>query len=476
MYSKHCYALFFIFIVLSIFCSYSFYPDLQNDPGILDPDAGGLVSIGTVVKNENTWNIKHPELTNPGNWYSVANIPNPTYYGGGICYQRNDTGWLYVIGGNGTGIGTSKVQRFNLSTNSWQIMQDLPATIRVNGTAVLCDSIYSAGGITPSGSYINSFYQYSINSNNWSSRANLPTLMAYAKVVDYQDSLIYLAGGSNGSLIFNSVYIYNAITNTWRNATPMPMPRVGGAFTRIGDTLVYVGGADISTIYNTTFKGVINQTDRSIIQWTWGAPFPAGPMFRMDSHPWGCKGILITGGSSAVSFSSTSNVCYSYSPANNTWTQQVNKPTAWTCGQSGAVHRSDGSSVMICASGFGGTTVLTQTEIFYDFLQCSMVGNIHTNEVPLKAELFQNYPNPFNAETIIKFNVSEGSYVNLSVYDISGRLVTKLISEQLYAGKYTLSWNAGKYSSGVFIYKLEITSHAGNQIMYSETRKMVLLK
>jgi hypothetical protein len=299
-------------------------------------------------------------------------------------------------------------------------------------------------------------------------------LIAHSKAVGYQDSLIYVAGGSDGTVIYNSVYLYNANTNSWRSASSLPAPRVAGAFSRSGDTLVYIGGAN-SSILNTTFKGIINQSDRSIISWSTGTPYPAGPMFRMDAQPWGCKGIIVTGGSSAVSFGSVSNVCYTYSPGNNTWTQQPNKPTAWTCGQSGTIARSDGT-FLVCASGIAGQVVLNQTEIYYDFLQCSMLGNITHTGAPLKYELLQNYPNPFNSETELTFSIPQKSDVKLVIYDVTGRETVQLINEKLNAGKYTISWNAANYSSGAYFYRIQVVSSLKKETVFQETKTMILLK
>ena len=88
---------------------------------------------------------------------------------------------------------------------------------------------------------------------------------------------------------------------------------------------------------------------------------------------------------------------------------------------------------------------------------------------PTKFSLSQNYPNPFNPTTTIEYAIPEDSDVKLSVYDISGHLVETLVDEYHQAGQYDIKWNASKYSSGIYIYRLE--SSYG---IYS--RKMVLIK
>jgi hypothetical protein len=89
--------------------------------------------------------------------------------------------------------------------------------------------------------------------------------------------------------------------------------------------------------------------------------------------------------------------------------------------------------------------------------------------VPKNYSLFQNYPNPFNPVTTIKFDIPKESYVKVSVFDILGNEVQTLINENLKAGEYKVTWDASKYSSGIYFYKLQ----SGD---FTQTRKMLLVK
>jgi len=100
------------------------------------------------------------------------------------------------------------------------------------------------------------------------------------------------------------------------------------------------------------------------------------------------------------------------------------------------------------------------------------------NILPTEFSLHQNFPNPFNPATKISFYLPQDSKVNLVVYDLLGREVTRLVNnESKVAGNYTYDFNAASLSSGVYFYKLVVSSsnpiNAGN---YSETKRMVLLK
>ncbi|PJA29324.1 MAG: hypothetical protein CO189_02675 [candidate division Zixibacteria bacterium CG_4_9_14_3_um_filter_46_8] len=90
-------------------------------------------------------------------------------------------------------------------------------------------------------------------------------------------------------------------------------------------------------------------------------------------------------------------------------------------------------------------------------------------EIPTGFGLAQNYPNPFNATTNIIFGIEKASDVDVSVYNLAGQLVETVFSDNLNPGVYTVIWNASKYSSGIYFYKLT----AGEQ---TTTKRMALLK
>jgi len=83
--------------------------------------------------------------------------------------------------------------------------------------------------------------------------------------------------------------------------------------------------------------------------------------------------------------------------------------------------------------------------------------------------LGQNYPNPFNPTTKINFSIPNSDYVSLRVYDILGREVKVLVSENLTTGEYEVDFDAKGLSSGMYYYSLR----AGD---YVSVKKMVLVK
>ncbi|HAX47963.1 MAG TPA: choice-of-anchor B family protein [Ignavibacteria bacterium] len=91
------------------------------------------------------------------------------------------------------------------------------------------------------------------------------------------------------------------------------------------------------------------------------------------------------------------------------------------------------------------------------------------SEVPSGFELKQNYPNPFNPVTKISYSLPENTYVKINVYDITGKLVSKLADSYQRAGDRTVSFNAAQLPSGIYFYTLQ----AGD---YFSSKKMVLIK
>lgn len=93
---------------------------------------------------------------------------------------------------------------------------------------------------------------------------------------------------------------------------------------------------------------------------------------------------------------------------------------------------------------------------------------------PDVTSLSQNYPNPFNPRTSIRFSIAEAGRVNISVFDIRGRLVATLADREFPAGEHVVRWsgtgkNGRRASSGIYLYRLKTGSR-------DITRKMVLIR
>lgn len=89
--------------------------------------------------------------------------------------------------------------------------------------------------------------------------------------------------------------------------------------------------------------------------------------------------------------------------------------------------------------------------------------------VPTIFDLAQNYPNPFNPSTVIRYQIPEGSYVSLKVYDVLGREVATLVEDTKDAGYHETILDASMLGSGVYFYRMQAGS-------YNAVRKLPVVK
>jgi hypothetical protein len=118
---------------------------------------------------------------------------------------------------------------------------------------------------------------------------------------------------------------------------------------------------------------------------------------------------------------------------------------------------------------FSGTVWMDKLEVMR-----TPTGVVEHEFQPSSYNLFQNYPNPFNPSTTISYSLPKVSFVTLKIYDILGREVKTLVSNEQNNGLHNVQWNGdnnygSKVSSGIYLYRIE----AGDFIV---TKKMLLLK
>lgn len=106
-----------------------------------------------------------------------------------------------------------------------------------------------------------------------------------------------------------------------------------------------------------------------------------------------------------------------------------------------------------------------------DFVGYTTVTNVRRsdNRIPTQFVLGQNYPNPFNPVTTIKYSIAVASPVLLKVYNIVGQEVATVVNTVQPAGNYSVSFDASRLASGVYLYKLQSGS-------LTSVKKMMLIK
>ena len=94
--------------------------------------------------------------------------------------------------------------------------------------------------------------------------------------------------------------------------------------------------------------------------------------------------------------------------------------------------------------------------------------------LPNQFMLHPNFPNPFNPITSLRYDLPEDGLVNITIYDMMGRIVKTLVNTSQTSGYKSIRWNATNdrnepVSAGLYLYAIQ----AGE---FRQTKKMVLLK
>ena len=110
---------------------------------------------------------------------------------------------------------------------------------------------------------------------------------------------------------------------------------------------------------------------------------------------------------------------------------------------------------------------------YQDTTNCDQI-SIMDKTFPFTYKLHSAYPNPFNPITTLRYDLPEDALVNITIYNMMGRVVRTLIDGQQTAGYRSLQWNATNdagqpVSAGLYLYTIQ----AGE---FRQTKKMVLLK
>ncbi len=115
----------------------------------------------------------------------------------------------------------------------------------------------------------------------------------------------------------------------------------------------------------------------------------------------------------------------------------------------------------------------------YHFLQSTypeinLYSSNPNESIPEQIVIHQNYPNPFNPVATLRYDLPEGTFVSITVYDMLGNVVNNLVNDYQTVGYKSVQWNATNnegqpVSAGVYLYSIE----AGD---FRNTKKMMFLK
>jgi hypothetical protein len=124
-----------------------------------------------------------------------------------------------------------------------------------------------------------------------------------------------------------------------------------------------------------------------------------------------------------------------------------------------------------------------ETEKYYFILKYSANGELlyaidnlpdetidRKNEIKSEVSLKNNYPNPFNPVTRITYVIEKPGFIELKIFDITGKEVTKLVSRNLQTGTHSEEFHSGSLPGGVYFYSLYVNG------IRADTKKCILIK
>lgn len=97
------------------------------------------------------------------------------------------------------------------------------------------------------------------------------------------------------------------------------------------------------------------------------------------------------------------------------------------------------------------------------------VSNSDREKIIREFRLQATFPNPFNAVTKINYSLPRSSRVKISIFNSSGQLIENLVHREQGPGRFSITWDASNFSSGLYLYSLQTEDHF-------EVRKCMLLK
>jgi len=185
--------------------------------------------------------------------------------------------------------------------------------------------------------------------------------------------------------------------------------------------------------------------------------------------------IYVTGRSGCGGVTAHDYVTIKYYPNGDTaWLRKYHGPVESGYDYAYALAVDTSGNVYITGESQGSGTDYDYCTIKYTQTPSAVEDETGGRERPSEFDLSQNYPNPFNPTTKIEFTLAKSGFATLQIYDVLGRKVRTLVSEELSSGYKSVLWDGksedGKdVASGVYFYQLKVGD-------FSQPKKMLLLK
>lgn len=406
-------------------------------------------------------------------------------------------GTILVVGGryfDGVLKTTNSCELFDPATGIWSFVDSLHQGRLYYTTTLLNDGrVLVVGGSTPQG-VTTQCELYDPLSNTWLVTESLSEARESHEATLLNDGRVLVTGGhytfAAGEWTLASCEIYDPATDTWQGASPMNSARGDHRAVLLpNNKVLVVGGRSVfgvpvlsAEIYNpgTDSWEIVDslqfsRTDLSATLLPDGRVLVAGSVEQCEVfdpltnsfslaaatlflRQFGHRAILQ--GNGRVLLTGTHIECEEYDPLNDAWSLVSSLPTL----RNHHTLTPLGNGEILLA---GGSVIDSTCYIYTPDTTVSVV-NLGA-PVPSLFSVWQNYPNPFNSSSIIKYYLPQKGNVTLTIVDVYGRRLERVILGNLEAGYHRYLLNMGDRPSGVYVYQLE-----GNGVRVA--RKMVLVK
>jgi N-acetylneuraminic acid mutarotase len=258
-----------------------------------------------------------------GSWQTLAELPELPRYYVGVAAAR---GWVFVIAGFRVGPESSAVHAYDIASDSWQRLADLPTPYMMPNVAAVDDRVFVL-----SARENNQTLEYDFDNDAWVERTPLPVAMNKgpgASTVAVQGDRIFVVGGTLPGLSSNGLntgvrqdgaYAYDVSADSWTTLPSVPVA-VGYAVGAILDGELWViGGSDTH-----------ERTDRvsayDIADETWSEK-PVLPISLSSAAGGVLQGRIYVSGGIASSSGVISNLTFAFDVEQQSWVSAAPMPT-----------------------------------------------------------------------------------------------------------------------------------------------------